>query len=147
MIYIKWKFEIISIGFSKCQKWDTKKRPFILVSPGEKVPSSIRRMNRFRSSCARAKSRSCIWPLFEHYLVSNDPVSCLRTVMLWSDYADAQADLGFRWPICPKTRFCMARPIPGNFEICYLIPLISSHEKKKKKRKRKHNGLMCLYIM
>ena len=44
----------------------------ILASPSENVLSSMRKMRRFRSSCACAKYHPGLWSPFIHSVVSND---------------------------------------------------------------------------
>ena len=63
----------------------------------------MRKMRRFRSSCACVKYHPGFYSPFIHSVVSNDSVSWKwRT---WSDYADVQADLGLRCPHMPEDTF------------------------------------------
>ena len=66
----------------------------------ENVPSSMRKMRRFRSSCACAKYQPGLCSPFIHSIVSN--VSVSGQWRHWSDCADAQADLGLRCPHMPN---------------------------------------------
>ena len=61
-----------------------------------KVLLNMRKMLRFRSSCACAEYLPGLCFLFIYSVVSNNSAS--GQWMPWSDCADAQADLGFRWP-------------------------------------------------
>ena len=73
-----------------------------MSAPSEKyLSSSMRKMCRFTSFCACARSRSCISSLLIHSLVFN--VSVSRQCIPSSDCVDALADLGLRCPHMPET--------------------------------------------
>ena len=76
----------------------------------------MRKMRRFRSSCACVKYHGLCFP-FIHSVVSNDSVSGQRRP--WSDCADAQADLGLRCPDMHKARSFQqhAHPLTKNFVV------------------------------
>ena len=61
------------------------------------------------SSCACVKYYPGLWSPFIHSVVSNDSVS--GQWRLWSDCADAQADLGLRCTHIPEDTFRLAGPI------------------------------------
>ena len=75
----------------------------------ENVHSNMRRMCRFRSSCACTKCHPGLCSPFMHSVASNETLS--GQGRSWSDCADAQSDLGLRCPHMPKTRFRMTLPI------------------------------------
>ena len=64
---------------------------------------SNKRKTPIRSSCACAKYLSGLCSPIMHTVVSNDYVGGQRR--LWSDWADAQADLGLRCPHMPEGMF------------------------------------------
>ena len=68
----------------------------------------MRKMRRFRSSCACAKNYQGFCSPFIHAVLSNNSIWVQWRP--WSDCADAQAVLVFCYLICPQTRFRMARP-------------------------------------
>ena len=70
---------------------------------GEKVPSLMRKLRRFRSSCTRAKYHPGLCSPFIHSVVSSNSVRGQRRP--WSDCADAQADLGLHSPNMPRDTF------------------------------------------
>ena len=78
------------------------------IAASEKVPPDMRKIYRFRLSCACAKYHSDLCSPFIHSVVFNDSVS--RQRRSWSDCADAQADLALAVRICPETCFGMERP-------------------------------------
>ena len=70
------------------------------------------------SFCAYVKYHSDLCSPFIHSVISNDSVN--RKGRPWSDCANAQADLGFHCPQCPKTRFRIVRAIhPFRHECFY----------------------------
>ena len=68
-----------------------------------KVPSSMRKIRWFSSSCARATNQPNICSAFIHSIVSNDSVS--GQWRPWSACVDTQADLGLRCPHMPENTF------------------------------------------
>ena len=69
----------------------------------EKVPSNMRKLCRFSSSCPCAKYHPGLRSPFIHSVVSNYSVS--GQWRPWSDCADAQSDLGLRCPHVPEDTF------------------------------------------
>ena len=72
----------------------------IFAASSEKVPSNMRKMRWYRSSCACTRYHSGHCSLLIQSVVSNDSVS--RQGRPGSDRADAQADLGLRCPHMPR---------------------------------------------
>ena len=72
-----------------------------------------------RSSCACAKYHPGLCSPLIYSIVFNDSVS--GQWRPWSACADAQADLCLRCPICPKTRYRLARPISYDQELCFTL--------------------------
>ena len=73
------------------------------TASSEKVPSSMRIMCGFTSSCACAMYHPDLCSRFIHSVISND--SCSGQRRPWSDCADAQADLGLRCLHVPEDTF------------------------------------------
>ena len=79
---------------------DTMNTIIMWAASRVKVLSNTRKVYRFKSSCAYAKYHPGICSQFIHSIVSNDSVSGQGRP--WSACADAQADLGLRWPHMPE---------------------------------------------
>ena len=73
------------------------------AASSENVSSNMCKIRTFRSSCTCAKSHPGLCLPLIHSIVFNNSVSGQRRP--WSDCADAQADLGLRWPHMPEDMF------------------------------------------
>ena len=73
------------------------------VASSERAPSNLRKMRRFRSSCAWAKYHPGLCSPFIHFIVYYNSGS--RQWRPWSDCVDAQADLGLRCRHMPEGTF------------------------------------------
>ena len=69
----------------------------------EKVPSNIRKLCIFRSSCACATYHPGLCSSFMHSVVSNDSFS--GQWRPWSDCTSAQSDQGLQYPHMPEDTF------------------------------------------
>ena len=76
---------------------------YILIASSEELPSNMYKLCSFRSSCAFAKHHPGLSSSFIHSVVYNNSVT--GQWRPWSDCADAQADLGLRWPYMPEDIF------------------------------------------
>ena len=73
------------------------------TAASEKEPSSLRKMYRFRSSCACAKYHLGLCSAFIHFIISNCPVSGERKP--WSGCTDVQAYMCLCFWLMPKDTF------------------------------------------
>ena len=81
----------------------TSKKFITLAAYCENVPSNMRKMLRFGSSCACAKYHPALWSSSFYSAISKYSVS--RKQRAWSDCVDAQAELGLRCPHMSEDTF------------------------------------------